>query len=116
MQLENGSGLSHSERAKPRAMVQLLRKAWRADQAMAFFESLPVAGVDGTLKNRLQGGHAMGQAYLKTGTLNDTRALAGYVHGASGKMYAVAIMVNAADAALGRPAMDAMIEWLARNG
>ena len=116
VQVENGSGLSHSERAKPRAMVQLLRKAWRAEQAQAFFESLPVAGVDGTLKNRLQGGRAMGHAYLKTGTLNDTRALAGYVYAASGKMYAVALMVNHAEATRGRAAMDAIIEWLARNG
>jgi D-alanyl-D-alanine carboxypeptidase/D-alanyl-D-alanine-endopeptidase (penicillin-binding protein 4) len=116
VEVENGSGLSHSERAKPRAMVQLLRKAWRAEQAQAFFDSLPVAGIDGTLKNRLLGGHAAGQAYLKTGTLNDTRALAGYVHAASGKMYAVALMVNGADPARGRPALDAMVEWLARNG
>ena len=116
VQVENGSGLSHPERAKPRALVQLLRKAWRADQALAFFESLPIAGVDGTLKHRMLNGGAMGQAYLKTGSLNDTRALAGYVHGASGTMYAVALMVNDADPALGRPAMDAMIEWLARYG
>jgi D-alanyl-D-alanine carboxypeptidase/D-alanyl-D-alanine-endopeptidase (penicillin-binding protein 4) len=75
VEVENGSGLSHSERAKPRAMVQLLRRAWRADQAQAFFDSLPIAGIDGTLKNRLGGTATRGQAYLKTGTLNDTRAL-----------------------------------------
>ena len=114
--VENGSGLSHSERAKPRALVALLRKAWRAEQAQAFFDSLPIAGVDGTLRNRLQGGKAMGRAFLKTGTLNDTHALAGYVRAASGKMYAVALMVNHADPARGRPAIDAIIEWLARNG
>jgi D-alanyl-D-alanine carboxypeptidase/D-alanyl-D-alanine-endopeptidase (penicillin-binding protein 4) len=116
IEVENGSGLSHSERAKPRALVQLLRKAWRAAQAQAFFESLPIAGVDGTMKGRLVGSRAAGQAYLKTGTLNDTRALAGYVHGASGKMYAVALIVNSADPAAGRPALDAMVAWLARNG
>ena len=117
IEVENGSGLSHTERAKPRAMVQLLRKAWRADQAQAFFDSLPIAGVDGTMKGRLVGSRAAGQAYLKTGTLNDTRALAGYVHGVSGKMYAVALMVNnGADPAAGRPALDAMVAWLARNG
>ena len=116
VEIENGSGLSHTERAKPRAVVQLLRKAWVADQAQAFFDSLPIAGVDGTLKNRLQGGRTKGQAYLKTGTLNDTRALAGYVHAASGKMYAVAVFVNDPEAEKGRPAIDAIIEWLARNG
>jgi serine-type D-Ala-D-Ala carboxypeptidase/endopeptidase (penicillin-binding protein 4) len=116
VQVENGSGLSHTERSKPRAMVQLLRKAWHADQADAFFDSLPVAGVDGTLKNRLGGGRAAGHAFLKTGTLNDTRALAGYVLGKSGKMYAVSLMVNDAAADRGRPVLDAFVEWLARNG
>ncbi|MDP9043567.1 MAG: D-alanyl-D-alanine carboxypeptidase/D-alanyl-D-alanine-endopeptidase [Pseudomonadota bacterium] len=116
IEVENGSGLSHSERAKPRALVQLLRRAWRAEQAQAFFDSLPIAGVDGTMKGRLVGSRAAGQAYLKTGTLNDTRALAGYVHGLSGKMYAVALMVNGSDPAAGRPALDAMVAWLAKNG
>ena len=42
VEVENGSGLSHSERAKRRAMVQLLRKAWRAEQEQAFFKSPPI--------------------------------------------------------------------------
>jgi serine-type D-Ala-D-Ala carboxypeptidase/endopeptidase (penicillin-binding protein 4) len=67
------------------------------------------------MKARLKGSVAAGQAYLKTGTLNDTRALAGYVHGASGTMYAVALMVNSPDPAAGRPALDAVVAWLARN-
>ena len=116
VEVENGSGLSHSERAKPRALVQLLRRGWVADQAQAFFESLPIAGVDGTLKNRLQGSRTKGQAYLKTGTLNDTVALAGYVHAVSGKMYALAVFVNDLKAEKGRAALDAIVDWLARNG
>jgi D-alanyl-D-alanine carboxypeptidase/D-alanyl-D-alanine-endopeptidase (penicillin-binding protein 4) len=116
IEVENGSGLSHTERAKPRAMVQLLRQGWKGEQAEAFLESLPIAGVDGTLVNRLVGGQAKGRAFLKTGTLNDTRALAGYVRSLSGRLYAVSAMVNHADAAAGRPALDAFIEWVARNG
>jgi D-alanyl-D-alanine carboxypeptidase/D-alanyl-D-alanine-endopeptidase (penicillin-binding protein 4) len=116
IEVENGSGLSHTERAKPRALVQLLRQGWHADQSEAFLDSLPVAGVDGTLANRLVGGKAQGRAFLKTGTLNDTRALAGYVRAVSGRLYAVSAMVNHADAAAGRPALDAFIEWIARNG
>ncbi len=115
IEVENGSGLSHSERARPRALVQLLRQGWHAEQAQAFIESLPIAGVDGTLANRLRG-RAMGQAFLKTGTLNDTVALAGYVRGASGRTWAVAMMVVNPAAALGRSAMDATMEWIARNG
>jgi D-alanyl-D-alanine carboxypeptidase/D-alanyl-D-alanine-endopeptidase (penicillin-binding protein 4) len=48
--------------------------------------------------------------------LNDTRALAGYVRSLSGRLYAVSAMVNHVDAAAGRPALDAFIEWVARNG
>ena len=58
---------------------------------------------------------AMGHAYLKTSTLNDTRALAGYVLAASGMRYAVAVMVNNA-AERDRAAMDVFIERLATNG
>lgn len=116
IELENGSGLSRAERGKPRALVQLLCNAWSSAEARSFIDSLPVAGVDGTLQHRLQRGLAAGRAYLKTGTLLDTRALAGYVQGASGRLYAVAALVNHPEAARGTPALDALIEWVARNG
>jgi D-alanyl-D-alanine carboxypeptidase/D-alanyl-D-alanine-endopeptidase (penicillin-binding protein 4) len=115
IEVENGSGRSHSERARPRALVQLLRQGWHSDQSQAFVDSLPVAGVDGTLAHRLQG-KAMGQPFLNTGNLSDTEALAGYVKGVSNKMYAVAVMVNHPEAALGLDAIDAVIQWIARNG
>jgi D-alanyl-D-alanine carboxypeptidase/D-alanyl-D-alanine-endopeptidase (penicillin-binding protein 4) len=115
VEIENGSGLSRAERAKPRAFVDLLAKAWTAEQSSSLVESLPVAGVDGTLEHRMKRGPAMGQAHLKTGTLLDTRALAGYVHGRSGKVYAVAALVNHPDAARATPALDAFIEWLAKS-
>ncbi len=116
VEVENGSGLSRGERGKPRAMVTLLDNAWRSRTADAFVDSLPIAGVDGTLAHRMVQGAATGHAFLKTGTLRDTRALAGYVHARSGKVYAVAAMVNHPQATLGLPALDALIEWVARNG
>jgi D-alanyl-D-alanine carboxypeptidase/D-alanyl-D-alanine-endopeptidase (penicillin-binding protein 4) len=61
-------------------------------------------------------GPATGQAFLKTGTLSDTRALAGYVRSRSGVVYAVAAIVNHPDAARARGVLDAFIAWLARNG
>lgn len=114
--IDDGSGQSRLERGRPRAMVQLLLNQWRAQDARMFVDSLPIAGVDGTLANRLRKGPAGGRAFMKTGTLSDTRALAGYVMGASGKVYAVALMVNHAQAARATPALDALVEWLARNG
>ena len=112
--LDNGSGLSRAERCRPRAMVQLLRRAWSAQASRAFVESLPVAGVDGTLAHRLQHGAATGQAFLKTGTLLDTRALAGYVRSRSGRVHAVAVFAHHPDAARATPAIDAVIEQIAR--
>lgn len=114
VEIENGSGLSRGERAKPRAFVDLLSKAWTARQASSLIDSLPVAGVDGTLEHRMTRGAAVGQAHLKTGTLLDTRALAGYVNARSGKVFAVAALVNHPDAARATPALDAFIEWLVR--
>lgn len=116
MRIELGSGQSRNERGKPRAMVQLLRQAWPEEGTRHLIESLPVAGVDGTLANRMQKGMARGRAFLKTGTLRDTRSLAGYVTGRSGTTYAVAALVNHPQAARATPALDALIEWVARNG
>jgi len=116
IELDNGSGLSRAERGKPRALAQLLQRAWTSNEARAFVDSLPVAGVDGTLAHRLQGGAATGQAFLKTGSLLDTRALAGYVRSRSGRVHAVAVLVNHPDAARATPTLDAVIEWVARHG
>ena len=114
--VEIGSGQSRAERGKPRALVHLLCNAWRSDDSQAFVDSLPIAGVDGTLMNRLRRGAASGQAWLKTGTLRDTRALAGYVRGRSGTVYAVAAIVTHPNAVRGVPTLDALIEWLALEG
>jgi D-alanyl-D-alanine carboxypeptidase/D-alanyl-D-alanine-endopeptidase (penicillin-binding protein 4) len=116
IEIDSGSGLSRLERGKPRAMVQLLSQAWKSPTSNAFVESLPIAGVDGTLANRFQAGESTGRAFLKTGTLIDTRALAGYVKARSGKVYAVAAIVNHPFAAQATPALDALIEWIAREG
>jgi D-alanyl-D-alanine carboxypeptidase/D-alanyl-D-alanine-endopeptidase (penicillin-binding protein 4) len=116
VEVENGSGLSRGERAKPRALAHLLANAWHAPRLREFLLSLPVAGMDGTLQHRMQGTAAEGHAFLKTGTLLDTRALAGYVQAASGKMYAVALMVNHPEAGRATPALDRFIEWLAKTG
>jgi len=116
IRVDEGSGQSRAERGKPRAMVQLLVNAWRGAASQAFVDSLPIAGVDGTLRNRMRSGPASGQAFLKTGTLSDTRALAGYVRAKSGRVYAVAAIVTHPNAAKGTPALDALIEWVAREG
>jgi D-alanyl-D-alanine carboxypeptidase/D-alanyl-D-alanine-endopeptidase (penicillin-binding protein 4) len=102
--------------AAGRAPGAAAARAWADADLRAFVDSLPVAGVDGTLAHRLQGGAAAGQAFLKTGSLLDTRALAGYVRSRSGRVHAVAVFVNHGSAAAATPAIDAVIEQLARHG
>ena len=116
IRVDLGSGQSREERGRPRALVQLLCNAWRTKGAQAFVDSLPIAGVDGTLVNRMRDGLAKGQAFLKTGTLSDTRALAGYVRGRSGTVYAITAVVNHPDAARARPALDAFVRWVVKHG
>jgi D-alanyl-D-alanine carboxypeptidase/D-alanyl-D-alanine-endopeptidase (penicillin-binding protein 4) len=111
-----GSGQSRAERGKPRAIVELLRNSWRSAESQTLVASLPIAGVDGTLVHRMTNGAATGQAFLKTGTLSDTRALAGYVRAKSGRVYAVSLIVTDPDAAKGTPALDSLVEWVARSG
>ena len=111
-----GSGQSRAERGKPQALVGLLRTAWRSASLPTLLESLPIAGVDGTLARRMTTGPARGQAHLKTGTLSDTRALAGYVRARSGKVYAAWIIVTDPAAAGATRSLDALVEWIATSG
>lgn len=113
--LDTGSGLSRLEKATPQAMVHLLSRAARGPQGKLLLKSLPIAGVDGTLEGRLRGGAAEGRAWLKTGTLLDTRGLAGYVRTRSGRMMGVCLLANHAEnVAAATPALDACVEWAAR--
>ncbi|MEO7057363.1 MAG: D-alanyl-D-alanine carboxypeptidase [Caldimonas sp.] len=114
--IDIGSGESRAERGKPQALVDLLRSAWRGAGFPAMLASLPIAGVDGTLIGRMTSGAAKGHAHLKTGTLSDTRALAGYVRGNSGKFYAVALIVTDPAAAGATRSLDALVEWIASTG
>ena len=116
LHVDNGSGLSYAERGRASALVQLLQRAWGSRTAQLFRDSLPLAGKDGTLVNRLRHLDAGAEASLKTGSLSQTRALAGYVRARSGRVYAMAAIINHAFAARGEPALDAFVEWVVKNG
>lgn len=77
--LQDGSGLSHSNLATPRTFVSTLRAMFYARGNDVFLASLPVAGISGTLKNRLQNTVAEGTVRAKTGSLKGVKALSGYV-------------------------------------
>jgi D-alanyl-D-alanine carboxypeptidase/D-alanyl-D-alanine-endopeptidase (penicillin-binding protein 4) len=115
--LDNGSGLSRSERITPLQLARLLQVAWQGRHAPDLLMSLPVAGTDGTMRNRLRQGPATGWARLKTGTLRNAVALAGYVRDTQGRWWVMAAMVNHDEASRkGRPVLDALAEEVARGG
>lgn len=113
--LDNGSGLSRSERISAEGLALLLRAAWQSPVMPELIASLPLAGVDGTLRKRLGEGAASGRAHLKTGYLEGVRALAGYVLDHSGKRWIVVCLLNDPKARLGKPAMDALLLWVAKR-
>lgn len=114
--LDNGSGLSRQERIAPGSLGRLLVDAARSDQAAIFMDSLPVVGVDGTMRHRLKGDPVAGNAWIKTGSLNDVRSIAGYVDGASGRRYAVVMLVNGPRAEGSGAAQDALLRWVRSRG
>lgn len=113
--LENGSGLSRQERVTAEGLAVMLDTAWRSPLMPEFMSSLAIAGVDGTLRRRMRSEDLRGVAHLKTGTLRDSRALAGYVLGASGRRYVLVAMVNHERAATTGKFLDSVVEWLAKR-
>jgi D-alanyl-D-alanine carboxypeptidase/D-alanyl-D-alanine-endopeptidase (penicillin-binding protein 4) len=112
-ELENGSGLSRRERIAALSLGRLLQRAYAAPWMPEFMASLPISGVDGTLKRMKN--RASGSAHLKTGSLRDVTALGGFVLGASGQRYVLVALVNHPNASAARPALDALVEWTARD-
>jgi D-alanyl-D-alanine carboxypeptidase/D-alanyl-D-alanine-endopeptidase (penicillin-binding protein 4) len=90
----DGSGLSRRDMVTANATIQLLTYMSRHRYGAAFREALPVAGVDGTLKNRMKGTQAAGNVRAKTGTLSAVSSLSGYATSAAGERLVFAIMLN----------------------
>ena len=111
--LENGSGLSRIERISAGSLARLLRHAFAGPLMPELMASLPLVGVDGTMRKR---NGAAGSAHIKTGLLADVRAIAGYVHAASGRRYVVVAIINHPNARDGQAAHDALLNWVYANG
>ncbi len=110
--VENGSGLSRKERISARHMAQLLLAAFNSPVMPEFISSLPIAAVDGTLKNRFTDMPVKGLAHMKTGALNNVRGLAGYLLDKMGRRVVVVFFVNHDQAGQSRAAMDTLVQWV----
>jgi len=113
--LDNGSGLSRQERISPQALARLLQSAYASGAMPELMASLPISGVDGTLK-RSKSLVSQGGAHLKSGTLRDATALAGYVDAPGGRRLIVVGLINHPNAPAARPALEALVDWAVQQG
>jgi D-alanyl-D-alanine carboxypeptidase/D-alanyl-D-alanine-endopeptidase (penicillin-binding protein 4) len=90
----DGSGLSRRDLATPRAAVRLLQYVKRQPWAAVYVDSLPVAGQDGTLADRMKEGPAAGSIHAKTGSLEHVAALSGYAETLAGREVIFSIFAN----------------------
>ena len=109
-----GSGLSRLTRISAHRLARLLLLAHDGPWMSELMSSLPVSGLDGTLRRSRSAG-ATGRAHLKTVSLRDVVGVAGYVLSNSGRRYVLVAIVNHALAQQARPALDALLLWTLRD-
>jgi D-alanyl-D-alanine carboxypeptidase/D-alanyl-D-alanine-endopeptidase (penicillin-binding protein 4) len=116
MNIDNGSGLSRATHISVLQMAKVLGAAYHSRFAPEFIASLPLAGIDGTLRARMKTS-AAGSVRLKTGHLDGVTGVAGYVTTASGKTYVLVSLVNdpRADYGAGEPIHAALVSWMQDN-
>ena len=111
--IDNGAGLSRNERVSALQLGKLLETAWRDPYMPEFMASMPLLGEDGTLAHRFHRDDMKGRSHLKTGTLKDVTAIAGYMLTRSGKRMVIVIQHNGAEASgSGRLIQDAILRWV----
>ncbi len=112
--LDNGAGLSRGTRISPRSLARLLRVAYHHPYMPEFVSSLPLSGVDGTMRDRFTDGPLTGRVHLKTGRIDNVKAMAGYVKSRSGRIYALVALLNHPGIHWGRAerVQDALLRWV----
>jgi D-alanyl-D-alanine carboxypeptidase/D-alanyl-D-alanine-endopeptidase (penicillin-binding protein 4) len=116
MNIDNGSGLSRATHISVLQMAKVLSAAYHSRYAPEFIASLPLAGIDGTLRTRMKTSPA-GSVRMKTGHLDGVTGVAGYVTTSSGKTYVLVSLVNdsRADYGAGEPIHAALVRWMQGN-
>jgi serine-type D-Ala-D-Ala carboxypeptidase/endopeptidase (penicillin-binding protein 4) len=112
--IDNGSGLSRTTRITARTLGELLEHASKSPYQPEFFASLPLAGIDGTMRKRLNGKIPAGKVRIKTGLINNVRAMAGYVRSRNNNEYFVVSLQNYPGIQnwIGTQIQDEILEWL----
>jgi D-alanyl-D-alanine carboxypeptidase/D-alanyl-D-alanine-endopeptidase (penicillin-binding protein 4) len=116
MDIDNGSGLSRATHISVLQMSKVLSLAYHSSYAPEFMASLPLGGMDGTLRTRMKTSPS-GSVRLKTGHLDGVTGVAGYVTAASGKTFVLVSLVNdpRADYGAGEPIHGSLVTWIQAN-
>ncbi len=114
--LDNGAGLSRTARISAATLAEVLKYAYHSPYAPEFLASLPIAGVDGTLRTHMRDTPA-GFVRLKTGHIDGVSAVAGYVTTARRHTYILVSLVNDPRVAAGaaEPVHAALVRWILQN-
>ncbi|MEP6999130.1 MAG: D-alanyl-D-alanine carboxypeptidase/D-alanyl-D-alanine-endopeptidase [bacterium] len=92
--IHDGSGLSRHDYVSPRTLIHVLDAMRHHADFALFYDAMPIAGIDGTIRNRMKGTPAEGNLHAKTGTLDKARSLSGYVTTADGRMLLFSALCN----------------------
>ena len=112
--LDNGSGLSRNTKISARTMAGLLEHAWDSPLQPEFMSSFPIAGLDGTMRKRLNGKIPEGEVRIKTGLIRNVRSMAGYVYSKHNRHYAIVSLQNypGIQNTTGTLIQDELLKWL----
>lgn len=113
--IENGSGLSRKEATTAEEMTGLLRVIWHDPRMPELLSSLPIGGTDGTLKKNKNNGGDVGRIRLKTGSLENTRAAAGYVQDSRGHWHTLVVLIQDPKATANYGALREAIDQLSNS-
>ena len=111
---DNGAGLSRDARITAADFGAMLRFAWQQPYMPEYLSSMSLAGLDGTLRYRMDDGPLEGSAHMKTGSLDHVAGIAGYLQSRSGRRFAVVVLQNHTDIhrGYGEETQEALLRWL----
>jgi len=112
--MDNGAGLSRNARISPMEQIKMLQQAWRSPFAAELIASLPLVAMDGTMHNRLRDTDLRGEGHIKTGSLTNVRAVAGFTRDSNNTTWAVSAIINTPAAWKSQAVLDDVLEAVHR--
>lgn len=114
VRVSNGAGLARDAQITAETIGRMLQRAFESPLMPEFMASLPIVGIDGTMRRRLRKTGLAGRAHIKTGSLNDVSSMAGYVQDRHNQRWVVTLIINhpGLQAWKGKQVQDAVLRWV----